>query len=379
MKLAWFRPDEPLLPPALDDSAALVTELRSTHEIDVFTAANASDFVELQAQSAYDASVFELDDTPAHAFIWPYLLRHGGVLHLRTLNLHQSRAMALFGAQRAQDYRAEFTFNHGAWPGQSPNTPPAYPGDWPMLRVPVSAASVVVVSQTFAAEQLGRTYPETRVRLARTGVIATNHSPASPGDARAVHGGEDIAVVFGTIPNTRLEVMRRAVTRARDAGAQAALIEAPPEQLLQEADVIVVLRWLSHGEPQTLALSAMAAGKPLVVFESAAAAQWPALDPQTWQRRIHPAHDPIAVSIDPRDEEHSLVLAIRRLSAEAELRRQLGQAARNWWQAHATPQHAGDDWRRVLEEAAALPPLSRPADWPAHLATDDVASELGAP
>jgi hypothetical protein len=379
MKLAWFRPDEPSLPPLLDDSAALVAELRSTHEIELFSAANAHDFTARHARAPYDLSVYELGDTAAHAFIWPYLLHYGGVLQLRTLSLHQSRATALFGAERAQDYAAEFRFSHGAWPGQPPVAPPAYPGDWPMLRVPVLAARLVVVSQSSAAGQLLRAHPEARVRVAQTGVVAATDSPPRHTDAPTAPGSPEAPVTFGAISDGRLDVVHRAIARARDAGAHAALMEGAPERVLKEADVVVALHWPPQGNPQVLPLAAMAAGKPVIVFESAANAGWPALDPQTWQPRGRASDRPIAVSIDPRDEEHSLVLAIRRLSAEAALRGQLGQAARNWWHGHATPQHASQDWQRILEEAAQCAALSHSPAWSAHLRTGDIAREFGSP
>ncbi len=370
MKLAWFRPDEPSLPPSLDDGTALVAELRSTHAIELFTAATAHDFAAKQARAPYDLSVYELDDTPAHEFIWPYLLHYGGVLQLRTLTLHQSRATALLGAHRAQDYAAEFAFNHGAWPGQAPAVPPAYPGDWPMLRVPALAARIVVLSQPSSVDALQRAHPEARVRLARTGVIAAPNTQGDHGEPLAAPVHQGAPVMFGCVPGDRLDVVRRAMARARHAGASAELMaDASPELLLRKADVVVSLPWPSRGKPQTPALAAMAAGKPVIVIESPASAGWPALDPQTWQPRSHAADAPIAVSIDPRDEEHSLVLAIRRLSAEPALRAKLGQAAHNWWRTHATPELAADDWRRILEEAVPLPALSRPADWPAHLET----------
>ena len=380
MKLAWFRPDEPSPPPVLDDNAALVAELRSTHEIELFTAANAHEFPGRHAREPYDLSVYELDDTPAHAFIWPYLLHHGGVLQLRTLTLHQSRATALLGAQRGKDYAAEFTFSHGAWPEQPPVAPPAYPGDWPMLRVPVLAARTVVVSQPSTVDALRRAHPEARIRLARTGVRATS-------DTQRGHAGLPVgpvnlggAVMVGAVPGDRLDTVRQAMARARHAGAAAELMtDASPERLLRDADVVVSLPWPPHGEPQASALAAMAAGKPLVVFESAASAEWPVLNPQTWQPRGLTTDAPIAVSIDPRDEEHSLVLAIRRLSAEPALRAKLGQAAHSWWHAHATPQHAALDWQRILDEAALLPAPSRPADWPAHLSSGRIPSDVLSP
>ena len=58
----------------------------------------------------------------------------------------------------------------------------------------------------------------------------------------------------------------------------------------------------------------MAAGKAVITIETEATAEWPAIDPQTWRPRGLAVNDaPIAVTVDPRDEEHSLMLAIRRL------------------------------------------------------------------
>ncbi|MSO82689.1 MAG: hypothetical protein EXQ53_05285 [Acidobacteria bacterium] len=162
------------------------------------------------------------------------------------------------------------------------------------------------------------------------------------------------------------------MARARQAGAPAALIDDPsPTRVLLQADVIVSLLWPPFGEPQTPALAAMAAGKPAVVLETAATAGWPALDPQTWQPRGRLPDAPIAVSIDPRDEEHSLVMAIRRLASDATLRARLAEAAQAWWRTQATPRHAADDWERILAEAARLPPPAPPADRRADLSGDD--------
>jgi hypothetical protein len=79
----------------------------------------------------------------------------------------------------------------------------------------------------------------------------------------------------------------------------------------------------------------MSAHKPLIVLETTSTADWPALDPQTWQPRGFTLDPPIVVSIDPRDEEHSLMLAIRRLSNDAALRQRLADAAYAWATSHA--------------------------------------------
>jgi hypothetical protein len=136
-------------------------------------------------------------------------------------------------------------------------------------------------------------------------------------------------------------------------------------------EVHEVLHWPPTGDALTDALAAMAAGKAVVVFETEETADWPALNPQTWQSRNPLARGagpfgaaaPIVVSIDPRDEQHSLKLAMRRLSSDAALRNQLGSAAREWWKAHATVAHAAAAWREIIAEARTLQPPPLPADW----------------
>ena len=142
-------------------------------------------------------------------------------------------------------------------------------------------------------------------------------------------------VRFGALPTTRAEVLHRALARACQAGASAArAADGPPDRILEEADVVVSLTWPATNEPQTSVLAAMAARKPVIVLETTSTAEWPALDPQTWRPRGFGTDAPIVVSLDPRDEEHSLVLAIERLSSDALLRARLGDAAHAWSTKH---------------------------------------------
>jgi hypothetical protein len=90
-------------------------------------------------------------------------------------------------------------------------------------------------------------------------------------------------------------------------------------------------------------------------METEATAAWPAIDPQTWRPRgLAATEAPVAVTVDPRDEEHSLMLAIRKLSADAALRAQLGRAAHAWSETHATLARAASAWTAILGEATTL-------------------------
>ena len=149
-------------------------------------------------------------------------------------------------------------------------------------------------------------------------------------------------VLFAAIPADRVDVLRRALDRARLAGAPAQLAvgssaEGHADQDVQSADVVVSLPWPSTDGALAAALAAMAARKPVIVLETEASAGWPALDPQTWRPRGRDADPPIVVSLDPRDEEHSLMLAIQRLARDADLRTRLAAAAYDWSQRHPIP------------------------------------------
>jgi hypothetical protein len=78
----------------------------------------------------------------------------------------------------------------------------------------------------------------------------------------------------------------------------------------------------------------------------------------------------VLISVDPRDEEHSLSLALRRLANDPALRDALSSAAHDWWQQHATLDHAVRVWRSLIAEAVAVPVPSLPPNFPRHLTAD---------
>jgi hypothetical protein len=354
MRLAWFRPGTHVSE-QLDDTAALVAALASEHQIHVVDEARAHDFIRLDFRTPFDLCVFELADTRRHAYIWPYLFHVPGVLRLRSLSLHESRTDALRRQHREADRALELAFS-----------------DWDLLGAPILASRLTVVSDAHAAATVQRSYPNARVRSAPVGL--------DWGQTRGLTRGQT-PVVGSFFPSG---VVRRAVGRARDAGARVDLmIDASPEQILDTADIVVATHW-PPADDSTLAIAGMAAGKAVVVFETEHTAGWPALDPQTWQPRGWTRDRPIVVSVDPRDEEHSLSLALRRLATDALLRRDLGAAAHEWWRRYATVDHSIRAWRSILEEAASLAPPPRPDNWPRHLTADgterarDLLGECGA-
>jgi len=356
MNIAWFRPTIPDASNPLDDTAALIDELRSTHAIDVVVEAGAHDFVWRHFQKPWDLCVYELDNTSAHQFVWAYLLNYAGVVMLKSPVMQTSWGATLSREGRLDEYMAGFRFENAKAP--------------PEVRVPLFASRCVVVPHRSLAQSLHEEYPEARVRYAPLGV----HRMQKVQKVQKVQGVQGVReqVIFGLLDRSRRDVVERAFRRARDAGATIDLLEGDsPARILTECDAVVALTWPPFETPLTAALAGMAAGKPVVAMEIEATADWPALDPQTWRPRgLGATAAPIAVTIEPRDEEHSLMLAMRRLATDLPLREQLGHAAHTWWQANATPAHAAAAWSQVLEEAGSLAPPLRPPDWPKHLGAD---------
>jgi len=345
MRIAWLAP---AADPA-DDTAALVAELRARHEVTRFDALTAHDFVWQHARQPFDVCVYDLGDSRASAFVWPYLLHYPGIVRLRASSLRASRGGAMLEARRQGEYEAELRFSRAR-----------------MLRVPLLAARLVVVADAAFAQALQQEYPEARVRSAPPAVPAPgplDPLPAAP-------------VIVGTCDGiATTSCAQRAARRAHDAGARFELRDyGSVIDAVREAHVLLAMEWPPATEPTEAALVGMAAGRAVVVYEVERTAGWPALDPQTWEPRGLVTGGPaIVISIDPRDADHSLMLAMRRLAADASLRADLGRAARSWWQAHAAPAPAAAAWEALLAEGAALAPPPRPADWPAHLLADGTA------
>jgi hypothetical protein len=89
-----------------------------------------------------------------------------------------------------------------------------------------------------------------------------------------------------------------------------------------------------------------------------------------------PSPDAIGYSIDVLAEEDELPVTLATLTADPDLRRRMGEAARRYWDAHHTLELMAGDYEQLMREAATLP--AGEAVLPAHLAAsgDELAREL---
>ena len=436
MRLAWFSPVPPDRSGISAYTTELLPGLSARHVIDVFvdqpgsgtvTGARgvhpARDLVWKQAREPYDLIVYQLGNAGCHDYMWAYLARYPGLVVLHDGQLHHARARTLLQQKRPLDYRAEFVFDH-------PDAPPdivelgvqgllgltTY--YWPMLRVPITAARHVAAHGDRLAARVLETCPDAGVTTIRMGV-SDPLDTAAP-DARATvlahHGLPPETVLFaaygGVTPEKRIGHIIGALPEvaATTPSAHLLLVGEPAAHYdamadarrhgvadrvtmtgfvdetglatyLSAVDVGLCLRWPSTLETSASGLRCLAAGKPTIITDLEHSAGLPTLVTRgAWT----PSHlgslaaqaarpDPIAISIDILDEDHSLALAMRRLARDDGLRRRLGRRARAFWATDHTVERMVEDYEPALSAAVAAPVPAARATLPAHLVEDGTA------
>lgn len=378
----------------------------------------AHDLVWRMARGQYDLPIYQVGNSWAHGFIWPYLFRYPGLAVLHDARLHHARADALLKRHRQDDYRAEFQFNHPRVQPEAAELAIAgfdgtYYYHWPMRRAVVLAARVVACHSRSLAARISAKFPDRGVEY-----VALGHGKRRTPQAlalarrrfRKLRGIPDDALVFGVLghlarerriaqvmrafsaarlwaPNLRLLLAGRvsphlplgdlldafAVRDATDVITD--LDDALFDDAIAACDAGVNLRWPTAREQSGPWLRMLAAGLPTIILDSVHQIDVTTLDPRTW--RCHsplptlepqPERRAVAVAVDVLDEDHSLRLAMRRLATDEALRRLLGSNAKAYWMRTHTPEVMARDYERVI--ALALETPAPDSSLPAHLRPD---------
>ncbi|MSO62577.1 MAG: glycosyltransferase [Acidobacteria bacterium] len=371
---------------------------------------SAHDFIWKHAREPYDLIVYQLGNAPCHDYMWAYLVRYPGLVVLHDGQLHHARARWLLQQKRDDDYRSEFRFNH-----PDANVDLAEMGVtgllgsltylWPMLRIVVESARFIVAHNQWLADQIREVHADARIEVVEMGVPApVVHADASerirtrhgiPADAvlftafgkvtpekRISEAIRGLASVAGSVPKVHLLLAGEAVDyydpdeEASRLGISHLVTVAgfvPEEEIgdyLAASDVCLCMRWPSARETSASWLRCLASGRPTITTDLVHTVDIPALDPRTWTTR-QPS-EPVSVSIDILDEDHSLKLAMRRLATDHRLRAALGRSAHDLWERRFRIENMVSRYRDVIDAAcAARPPdAAARAHLPAHLAAD---------
>ena len=375
----------------------------------------AHDFVWRHARAPYDLPIYQVGNSWAHGFVWPYLFQYPGLVVLHDARLHHARADALLRRRRARDYRAEFAYNHPDVPAGAAELAVrgfdgAYYYHWPMRRAIMDASRVVATHARGAVNMLREAHPGRTVEHITLGHgLKAIDASAARRAFRARLGIPENALVFGLLgtasPEKRVAQILRAFASARQWAADARLLvagqvdpllplnemmdgfglrdvihvagrldDAQFDEAVVACDVGLNLRWPTAREVSGPWLRMLSAGLPTVIVDAAHHVDVRTLDPRTWLCHApvplepNPEARAVAVGIDILDEEHSLRLALRRLGADAGLRLRLGAAARAYWESNHTVAAMAADYERVIALALALPAPA--VDLPQHLRPD---------
>jgi glycosyltransferase involved in cell wall biosynthesis len=436
MRLAWFSPLPPTHSGIAAYSAEVLPMLARSHDIDVFverpsigqssvsgpqsavdgrrstTGAfevhDAHEFIWRYTLNPYDLVVYQLGNAPCHDYMWAYLARYPGLVVLHDARLHHARAHWLLVCDRANDYRAEFLYDH-------PNAPEnvveyavkGFGGDvtylWPMLGVVLRTARSIVVHSAGVADELRADFPDAAVNVLRMGVASL---PGGTAEARVRLRRDlefpDDAIVFTTFGKVtaekRIEPILRALKTVVAEGVNAYLLVVgdeseygawPAAQIgvsdrvrvtgyvkdeaiadwLGVADVALCLRWPTAEETSASWLRCLAAGRATVITDLPHLADLPTFDPLTWHPRHRTNSAPVAVSIDLLDEDASLAAAMRRLANDQQFRDELGRAGQLHWSSNHRLEHMAADYLIVIDDAAGRP-APQPGDLPSHFTND---------
>ena len=425
MRLAFLTPLPPARTGVADYAVEVLGLLAVGHEIDVFHARDsveqdrlprscavrrASEFLTRHRERPYDLAVYQMGNGPDHAFLYEPLARVPGVLVLHDLVLHHSRARTFLDSPAARAYagnpasavlreaaapalrayRDEVAYSY---PGQAGRLAEAHletvgdllPYAYPLFRLPVEAARLVLVHNAYMAEAIRGEVPEARVvrvpMMARAAAVA----PAEIGALRTRLGFAPDDFVVGSYGlltrEKRIETVARAVARAATALPHLRLLLVGPvadpaalDRLLarlgvrertvvtgrvpfdeipvhiEAADLVVHLRYPTARETSAALLRVLAQGRPTVMSNLEHLAEVPA---------------DAVVRADVADEEGEVTRAILRLRARPADREALSAAARSFVEREHSPARCREAYEAALQQARGLSdPPRRP--WPPH-------------
>jgi glycosyltransferase involved in cell wall biosynthesis len=379
LRLAYFSPLPPARSGVADYSAELLPHLAKRVDVTVFTTDPAATIVpglEVRPMAEYelrrdefDLPLYQMGNSEHHEAIYELLLRYPGVVVLHEVFLHHFVRHHTVGRGDWLGYGRELAYTLGSDGRRLGRAVRAGLSGAPLFEVPlnrrvIDAALGLIVHSQYAAECVRRERPESLV-----GVVPPPVEMRAGRSRRADLSLPDDAVLFGSYGQITaekgIEPALRAFRRLRESGAKAHYLlvgEASPDvdlaalvaglglsevihhigyvgdldvfvDWLHTADVVVNLRQPTVGETSAVALRAMAAARPLIVFDHG------------WYGELP---DDVALKAPPGDAD-ALYRAMARLAGPAALREAMGRAAREYVHQNCLPARVADAYADFLQ------------------------------
>lgn len=390
LRIAYFSPMPPSRSGIADYSAALLPFLAELADVTIFTDSTAAaPLAGIPMMSTdrfssisdkFDLPLYQMGNSDQHEAIYDLLISHPGVVVLHDFFIHHFMHHHTAGQGHWTDYESEIIYALGSFregrrlsdavrEGQA--AVPLF--DIPLNRRLIDTSLGLVVHSHYTAGRARQSRPDLPLLIAPPLIeIRDGHS------RRAELGLPDDAVIFGSFgqitAEKQIELALRALAdvRARHPQSHYLLVGEPQPDVdlaallaqideanfvhpigfvdtldtfvdwIHTADVVVNLRLPTVGETSAVALRAMAAARPLIVFDHGWYSELPA---------------GAAIKVPPGDVA-ALREAMARLAAAPELRRAMGAAGLRIVQDHCQPAHVAraiiDFLHNVLEPRGQL-------------------------
>jgi glycosyltransferase involved in cell wall biosynthesis len=360
LRLAYFSPLPPGRSGIADYSRALLPRLAGRADINLFHEQPESVEPSLHdrwpihpldafraRRWAFDLALYQMGNSSHHQAMYPYLLRYPGLVTLHESGLHHFLADTTLGQGDFAAYTRELgytlgvagvAFAHDIYAGRRPH---------PLYELPLNdrlvdrSLAVAVHSRAAEAEIAGR---RPRALLRYIPALVEPWAGNSQRDRLGLPADAPVFAAAGQVtPEKQPALALRAFSRLRQRWPEAHFVfvgeNHPAVDLgahiaasslagavtctghvatlddfvgwLAAADVVLALRQPTIGESSAAALRALAAGRPLIVFDSG------------WYGEL-PGE--VAIKVKPLDED-ALLAAMEELAASPERRAAMGRAA----------------------------------------------------
>lgn len=400
-RIAWFTPLRPVESGISLYSEELLAAVGRDWPIDIFVdgyspspfepfgqlrVISAREFERRDKRESYACVVYQLGNSPAHAYMYDVALRRPGVVVLHDTVLHHLRLSMIGGRGGAARYIEAMRRQYGergettaakVLQGRLPHAL----FEFPLSEDVIASARHVVVHSAFSRDQVRSWVPNAEVSVIPMGIRLP--PPIEKSQARAALQLPQDSFVLGSIttvnPYKRLDVVLRALSRLRRDHRIRMLIagnvsphvplkrwiglyqlEGVVEQLgfvddstarlvAASADALVNLRYPTAGETSASLLRLMAAARPVLVSETGSFSEIP-------------DHVVAKVPVDVLEEE-TIEALLGSLIAVPDLASELGANARSYVERHHMINDMVAGYRRMLHDGVGI-------DLPEPLTTD---------
>lgn len=370
MRIAYFSPLPPARSGIADYSRELLPHLAQCADITLFVAEPEKVDRDLRDQFVlrslqqfpeerwhYDMALYQMGNSEFHEPLFHYLLKYPGVVDLHDYFIHHFLAHTTMGRGNFSAYARELAYVRGVEGMDLAQDIRLGHKSMPIFELPLNKRVLdvslgLIIHSNYVADQVRRQRVDLPVQVVP--LFVNMHTGQSRRRELGLAPDDVLFASFGLITTSKqIELALRSFKQLRQTIPNAhyllvgeSMSNANPKALIRDlnltnvvhevgfvadiadfidwiytADVVINLRYPTVGESSSSALRALAAGRPVIVFD------------QGWYGELP---DGAALKVPPLDQA-KLLDAMLRLARSPVLRRQIGQAAQQYAMENCTP------------------------------------------